>query len=270
MASVESWLYELGMLDQLARADTPMHRVDPRAKVIVTLVFLVCVVSFGKYDLLGLLPFVLFPIVVAAEGDLPLGVIAKRLVAAAPFAVVVGAFNPLLDHAIVGHVAGFAVSGGWASFASIVARFLLTTSAALVLIGTTSMNDVCAALQRMGAPEVFATQLLFLYRYIFVLGEEIMRIARARSLRSFEGRGTGVRVYADILGHLLLRTVARARRIYDAMLSRGFTGRLRTHHPLQFTGRDLAFVMGWSAAFVLFRLYNVPLLLGGLVTRVVS
>lgn len=270
MATVESGLYELGLLDQLARNDTPVHRIDPRAKVVATLVFLVCVVSFGKYDLLGLLPFAVFPIAIASEGDLPFGMLGKRLLAAAPFAVVVGAFNPLLDHAVLGQVAGLTITGGWASFASIVARFLLTTSAALVLIGTTSMNDVCAAIERMGAPQVFATQLLFLYRYIFVLGEEIMRIARARSLRSFGGRGMGVRVYAQILGHLLLRTVARATRIYHAMLARGFTGQLRTQRVLHLSGRDVVFMLGWSATFVLFRLYNVPLLLGGLVTRMVS
>ena len=39
-----------------SRASTPpVHRVDPRAKVITTAVFIVCVVSHGKYDLLGLL-----------------------------------------------------------------------------------------------------------------------------------------------------------------------------------------------------------------------
>lgn len=270
MSSIESGLYELGMLDQLARQDTAVARIDPRAKVVTTLVFLVCIVSFGKYAILGLVPFVLYPVALAAAGEVPFGTIAKRLAVASPFAVLVGAFNPLLDHSTIATVAGVTITGGWVSFASIVARFLLTTSAALVLVGTTSMNDVCTAIQRLGVPDVFATQLLFLYRYIFVLGEEVMRLARARSLRSFGRRGTGAGVYAHILGHLLLRTVMRARRIYDAMLARGFLGQLRTRRELRFTALDAAFTVGWCGTFVLLRIYNVPLLLGDLITKAIS
>jgi cobalt/nickel transport system permease protein len=269
MASIESGLYELGRFDQLAAQDTAVHRLDPRAKVIVTLVYLVCVVSFGRYDILGLLPFLVFPIVLAAEGNLPFGVIARRLLIASPFALVIGVFNPLLDRTVIAVIGPVALTAGWVSYASIVLRFLLTTAAALTLIGTTGMTGVCLAIERLGAPDVFATQLLFLYRYIFVLAEETMRLARARALRSFGDRGMGVRVYSQMLGHLLLRTYARAQRVYNAMLCRGFDGRVRVTRRLAFAGSDWAFLLGWSALFIAFRAYNVPLLLGQLVTRAV-
>ncbi|HEX9093699.1 MAG TPA: energy-coupling factor transporter transmembrane component T, partial [Coriobacteriia bacterium] len=88
--------------------------------------------------------------------------------------------------------------------------------------------------------------------------------------RSFGDRGMGVRVYAQLLGHLLLRTYARAQRIYNAMLCRGFDGRVRTATRLSFGASDWVFLLGWSALFVLFRVYDVPLLLGQLVTKAVS
>ncbi|MBE0417029.1 MAG: cobalt ECF transporter T component CbiQ, partial [Coriobacteriia bacterium] len=97
MSALEEGLYDLGRLDRLAYKDTPVHRLDPRAKVFTTLVFLVCVVSFGTYDLLAMLPFLLFPVVLAAEADLPLGFLMRKLLAVAPFAIFVGIFNPLLD-----------------------------------------------------------------------------------------------------------------------------------------------------------------------------
>ena len=62
VSSVATGLSALDRLDRLARLDTPVHRVDPRAKVVATAVFIVCVVSYGKYELLGLLPFALFPV----------------------------------------------------------------------------------------------------------------------------------------------------------------------------------------------------------------
>ncbi len=103
MSSMEQGLYELGWLDQFSSRDTPVHRVDPRAKVVATLVFLVCVVSFDKYDVLGLVPFVVFPVVLASESGMPYRELAKRLAVAAPFALVIGIFNPILDQQVVGN-----------------------------------------------------------------------------------------------------------------------------------------------------------------------
>jgi cobalt/nickel transport system permease protein len=266
MSSVESGLYQLGWLDQFSELDTPVHRLDPRAKVLATLVFIVCVVSFDKYDVLGLAPFVVFPVVLAAESGMPWRELGKRLAVAAPFALVVGVFNPLLDREVVAQLGPLAITGGWISYFSLIARFLLTASAALLLVGTTGMVGVCSGIERLGAPDVFATQLLFLYRYLFVLAEETMRLQRARTLRSFDGRGLGLRVYGNILGHLLLRAVARAQRVFQAMQCRGFTGQLRTRRSLRMSTRDWVFLFGWSIAFVIFRLFDVPLLIGGLVT----
>lgn len=270
MSTLETGVYDLGRLDQLAHLDTPVHRLDPRAKVVTTVVYLACVVSFGKYELLPMLPFLLYPVFTAAEGGLPVGFLLRKLAAVAPFAVFVGLFNPLLDRAVIAEVAGIGISGGWVSFASILARFFLTTIAALMLVATTGMGGVCSALERLGLPDVLATQTLLLYRYIFVLGGETMRMARARALRSTGNRGMGMRVYVNMLGHLLLRTYARAARVYQAMLARGFDGRIRVFRTLRFTGRDAAYTLGWCAAFAVFRLYNVPLLLGRLLTGLIS
>lgn len=270
MPSLEEGLYDLGRLDQLAYGDTPVHRVDARAKVGVTLVFLVCVVSFRPYDVVPMLPFALFPLFLALDAGLPLGFLGRKLLAVAPFAVLVGMFNPLLDRSVVAQFAGIELSGGWVSFTSILLRFALTTLAALVLIATTSFSGICSALGRLGMPDVLVTQLLLLYRYLFVLGEETMRLARARALRSFGGRGMGPRVYAQILGSLLLRTYGRAARVYQAMLSRGFDGTVRVAREQRFTARDGVFLFGWSTAFVLARVFDVPMLIGGFVTGLIT
>jgi cobalt/nickel transport system permease protein len=145
-------------------------------------------------------------------------------------------------------------------------RFVLTVSAALILIATTGFNAVCLALEKMGTPRSFVVQLLFLYRYIFVLTDEASRMVRARSLRAFGGNGMGIRVFSSMIGHLLLRTMDRAQRIHLAMLCRGFDGEIRIARPLEFTGRDALFCLGWCGLFVLMRLYNLPELIGNAAT----
>jgi cobalt/nickel transport system permease protein len=266
VSSVATGLSTLDRLDRLARQDTVVHRVDPRAKVVATAVFVVCVVSFDRYEVLALVPFALFPVVLAAEGGVPFGFLGRLLLAVSPFALLVGAFNPLLDRELVTIAGGVDIAGGWVSYASILLRFLLTASAALVLTATTSFAGVCLALEKLHVPDVLVTQLLLLYRYIFVLGDESLRMARARSLRAVGRRGTGLRVYAQMLGQLLLRTFARAGRVYLAMKCRGFDGRVRIARRLHLTAADVVFAAGWSAVFVLFRLVDVTTLIGELIT----
>jgi cobalt/nickel transport system permease protein len=73
---------------------------------------------------------------------------------------------------------GVTVSGGWVSFFSVMLKFLLTITSALLLIATTSFPGICRALRKFGIPDIFISQLLFLYRYIFVLVEEAMKVVR--------------------------------------------------------------------------------------------
>ncbi len=168
------------------------------------------------------------------------------------------------------HLGPVAISGGWLSFVSIMIRFFLTVTAALLLISTTGLNGVCLALEKLGAPRAFVVQVLFLYRYLFVLGDEATRLTRARSLRSFEGRGMGIRVFGSLVGQLLLRTLDRARRIHLAMLCRGFDGEVRLTRPLKFTKKDLAYTLGWSGLFVIMRLYNIPQRVGTIIMELVQ
>lgn len=265
MARIESSFLDIGYLDILSSGDTAVHRLDPRTKLLTTLVFIVCILSFGKYEISGLIPYVLYPAVLMAMGKLPPGFIFEKTLLAAPFALFIGIFNPIMDRTILLHLGPIGISGGWVSFFSIMMRFTLTASAALVLIGVTGFNSVCMAVEKMGAPRIFAVQLLFLYRYIFVLADEASRVSRARGLRTFGSRGMGIKVFASMIGQMLLRTLDRAKRIHLAMRCRGFDGEIRILRPMRLGGRDICFLMGWSAFFVGVRFWNFPQILGSLV-----
>lgn len=259
---------ELGQLDRLSYRDTPVHRLDPRAKVVATLLFVAAVVSFPPYEVLPLLPFVLFPVVLASLGDIPAGLIVRKVIAVSPFAIFVGIFNPLFDSAPVAIAPGVSVSAGWVSFASILVKFSLTISAALLLIATTSFPGICRGLRRLGTPALFVSQLLFMYRYLFVLTGEAMRVARARDMRSFGRRGSGPRVFARIVGTLFLRTVERAERIYGAMLARGFRGAVPSMRDERLRAADAMFLVLSGSYFALCRLVAVPEMLGKIVRGV--
>jgi cobalt/nickel transport system permease protein len=268
MASIEGALLDFRRLDWLATGETVIHRLDPRAKVLVTLVFIVSVISFGKYELTALVPFCVYPIVMVALGDLPPLYVIKKIMLLCPFVLMVGVFNPVFDREVLVQLGSVGISGGWISFASIVVRSVLTVGVAVVLVAVTGFPAICWAMERLGMPRVFAMQLLFLYRYIFVLTEEGARASRARELRSCGKKGRGTGAFSSLVGHLLLRTWFRAERIHMAMLARGFNGEFHTMHSSRFGGREIVFLAGWSTLFIILRLQNVSQILGSLATGI--
>lgn len=260
------WI-EIGQMDELGRLDTPVHRLDARAKVITTLVFIMAVMSFPRYEVSALMPFFLYPFALIALGRIPCGYILRKILLAAPFALVIGIFNPLLDHRTVASVGAWNISGGWLSFTSIIIRFLLTVGAALALITCTGLYRLGAGLERIGVPKVFVVQLLFLHRYLFVITAEGHRMMRSLELRSAGQRSLRLRVYGSLVGHLLLRSMDRAERVYRAMLARGFDGEIRILRQSSFRWTDWAFILGWMAFFAIARMWDIADGIGRLFTK---
>jgi len=262
--------FSIGQLDRLSYQDTFVHRLDPRAKVVCTMLFLFTVISFPKYEITALIPFFLFPVLLAALGDIPIPFLLKKVALVSPFAFFIGMFNPLLDRTIVAVIAGVPLSAGWLSFFSILIKFTLTISAALLLIATTSFPGICHALRLLGVPAIFVSQLLFLYRYLFVLMEEAMRLARARDMRSFGDRGSGIKVVVRLIGTLFFRTVERAERIYSAMLSRGFDGDIPSMKHYRLKPVDILYVLVMLVFFTIFRFVPLTGMIGSFAQEIVK
>ncbi len=266
MRSVEGALLDFRQLERLAERDSPLHHVDARAKILATLVFIICVISLGRYQLAALFPFFIFPVVLIAGGGLPVRYLVSKILLVIPFVLVVGIFNPLLDREIVAIAGPVQISGGWISFFSIVLRSLLTVASALILVSLTGFPALCRGLAQLGLPKVFVAQLLFLYRYLFVLAEEAARLKLARDQRCFGGKGTGLASFGTMIGHLLLRSWERAERVYRSMLSRGFAGEFHCPSGSSFGVGDTLFLLGWGLLLLAIRLYDPARLLGLLLT----
>jgi len=268
--TIESAFFELHRLDHLAAQDSVIHRLDARIKVLIIVAFLVCVISFDKYEIAAMLPFALFLIVVLGLGGIPSGFVINKLILVIPLAVLIGLFNPIYDQQPLMQLGAVTISGGWISLFSLLLRFCLTVGAVLALIATTGFNTVCMALEQLGMPAVFAVQLLLLYRYLFVLVEEGQRLDRARKLRSFQGRGLGMRAFAPLIGNLLLRTLDRSQRIHLAMRCRGFDGAIRTCRLRRLNSRDVLVLVVAGGVLFAMRVFDGPSLLGRFVTGLLA
>lgn len=229
------------------------------ALAVVTLAYLVFMLSVPVGELSRLLWFALYPLVMAPVARLDYNRIFVRSLMALPFTVLIGIFNPLLQTETAFSVGGFHVSRGWLSFVSINVRGILSLQALLILVGKGGFSGLCRAMERGGVPSVLTTQLLMVYRYMTVLLEECQSMSRARKARGFMRRNLPLRMWGALCGQLFIRSVERSKRIHACMLARGFTGKMpvygKTHGKWQAV--DYAVVAVSLAAFCVIRFVNL-------------
>lgn len=269
MPNIINSIYNMRLVDDLAQKDTFIHRLHPIVKLLTTAFYLTVVVSFGRYEISSLLPFVFYPVLIIAIAELPAAPVLKMILLVEPFIIGIGVLNPLFDNHIVA-IGGIAISRGWITFLSILIKSAFTVTASILLIATTGMDKLAAALRMLKIPRVFVLQLLLTYRYISVLIEEVYRMQRAYSLRAPGQRGVHRSVWGSFAGQLILRTFDRAQRVYQSMSLRGFTGEYNTGEAAKVGFKDFAYFAGWSVFFIIGRMYNIPMLIGSLFVGVIN
>ncbi|PKM78228.1 MAG: cobalt ECF transporter T component CbiQ [Firmicutes bacterium HGW-Firmicutes-15] len=269
MANIMNSLYDMRLLDDLARKETFIHRLHPMVKLVITIVYLIAVVSFDRYEIGALLSFLFYPVLVFAFAELPIASILKRVLLIEPFIIGIGILNPFFDHQLI-VIGGITISRGWVTFLSLFIKCGLTVTAALLLIATTGMDRLAGALRMLKIPRLFVLQLLLTYRYISVLMEEVARTLRAYSLRAPAQQGIHRSVWGSLAGQLILRTFERAQRVYQAMCLRGFTGEYLTGVNEKIKTLDVAYLVAWILFFAVARIYNIPMLIGLLITGVIK
>lgn len=269
MSKVINALYSMRLLEELARKETTIHRLHPLIKLLTTFVYLTVVVSFERYEIASLLPFIFYPVIIFALAELPAVPILKRILFVEPLIIGIGILNPVFDNYTV-ILGGIAISRGWVTFLSIFIKCGLTVTVSILLIATTGMDKLAAAMRMLRIPKIFVLQLLLTYRYISVLIEEVSRMLRAYSLRAPRQKGIEFNAWGSFAGQLLLRTFDRAQRVYESMSMRGFTGEYNTGDISKVSFKDLAYLTAWSLFFIIARIYNIPTLIGSLLTGVIK
>ncbi len=267
MNRAEQALRELHEMDVLAAGSSPVHALCPAAKFFTTVLYIVLVVSFGKYDLAGLVPMALFPVLLFQCSGIPMGTCFHKLRFMLPLVLTVGLFNPFFDRAPYLMLGGLTVSGGVVSMVTLLLKGTLCLTASFLLMATTRIDALCAALRKLHVPGRFLTLLLLTYRYVGVLTEEAAVMSDAYALRAPGQRGVHHRAWGPFLGQLLLRSMDRAEELYAAMRLRGYHSHFHYALAAPCTVRDAAYLIVCAAAFLLLRFVPVSELLGGLLVR---
>lgn len=235
-------------IDRFAMGDSPIHRLDARAKLVAVLCYTVALISFGRYSIACLAPMAVLPMALLWFGGVPVWFALRRVVILSPFILMLVLMSPVYDrtpHVVMFGPWSYVLSGGWLTAGNIAVKFALGVLALTALMCTTRFALLLEAMRRLGMPQVIVVQLGFLYRYIFVLIDEAMRVRRARDFRGAALAPVGRRLAAvgGIIGTLFVRTLDRSQRIQIAMSARGYRGEVRSLNQLRFAGADVVFLI---------------------------
>lgn len=246
-------------IDRFANSDSPIHRLDPRAKIIGALIFIGTMISIPRYEVLTLVPFLLYPSILIIVSGVPLGYIAKHIALVSPFILFLAIFSPVFDTTPVVMWGGFVLTGGMFSCLSIIIKFIATVGITLVLSSTTRFDRLLKGLGSLGIPRIILMQLSFLYRYLFLLVDEAHRMKLARDARSYGHSTFRFRLHTvgNIIAVLFLKTLDRAEHVYTAMVSRGFSGEMPVITPLRFRIVDSVFLISSIALILCLRFFQI-------------
>ncbi|HEY5584351.1 MAG TPA: cobalt ECF transporter T component CbiQ [Ruminiclostridium sp.] len=264
MSDIMRSMFNVKHLDELSRQKNLINDMHPLAKLIITLVYICTLASFDRYEISGLLPFVLYPMIVIMVCDIPFGNLIKRVLIVEPFIIVAGILNPIFDKNII-EIGGFAFSSGWLTFVSLILKSTLMVTAGFLLIATTGIDDIARALSLMRIPSIFVLLFLLTYRYIFVLMDEAGRLLKAYALRAPDQKGVKIKVWGSMVGQLLIRTYNRAQTIYQSMILKGYNGKYSITIGRGFKLLDAAYFVAWVSFIVVARAINIPLLIAALI-----
>jgi cobalt/nickel transport system permease protein len=242
-------------IDRYAMGDSLIHRLDARAKLVAVLGYMIVLISFDRYSVANLTPMAMLPLALLWFGGVPVWFALRRVVILSPFILMLVLMSPLYDRALQAVTFGpwsYTLRGGWLTAGNISMKFVFGVLAITAMMCTTRFALLLEAMQRLGMPHVIVLQLGFLYRYLFVLIDEAMRVRRARDFRGAALAPAGRRLTAmgGIIGTLFIRTLDRSQRIQIAMASRGYCGEPHSLSQLCFTSIDVLFLILVSAYLV--------------------
>jgi cobalt/nickel transport system permease protein len=187
----------------------------------------------------------------------PVLYVLKRSLVIMPFVLLIAIFVPFFKE---GEVAGSYNIGLWEVtvtysglqvLLNIVIKAWLSIISLILLTSTTRMVHLLRGLEKLRLPRVMVMILSFMYRYLFVLVDEVMRMKQARDSRGVGGgRLRQIRTIGSMIGTLFIRSYERGERVYAAMTARGFDGQTRTLEKLNFRLADAYFGLGLGLILV--------------------
>lgn len=266
MSKFSEAIHGIYHLDALAKQDNMLTRVHPLTKVLISFLYIICVLSYDKYNITGLMGMSLYLIVFMTIANISYNKVLKNSKELILTVFVLGIVNPLFDKSVMFSMGGFNITGGMVSMLTLILKSVFTLLSSYLLIATTSIENICYALRLMHVPKILVTVIMLMYRYITLFVKEVERISLAYSLRAPGQKGIHYRAWGTLAGQMLLRSIDRAENVYESMTIRGFKREFYMEESLDYgTAQKRNSILYFASAgtfIILFRFIPVFELIG--------
>ncbi len=243
----------------LETGDSFIHHLDPRVRIIVSVFLSFAAALCDDLTIAGC--YLGLGILLVAMARLSVAQVIGRLKPLFWFLIMIWLFLPLTfqgERLVEYGIFKISLPGILVSAKiTIKSLSILLMFSALVL--TMSVSSLGAGLHQLRVPDKLVFLLLMTYRYIAVIQEEYSRLLRAAKFRGFTP-GTNLHSYktfAYLAGMLFVRASFRARRVYQAMLCRGFTQKFHTLDVYEPNGLNSLFLCSMLLAGTLLALTEI-------------
>jgi cobalt/nickel transport system permease protein len=258
----------LHFLDPYRDRQSVIHTLDPRVKFIFTLAFIVtmALLPIGAWPVYVLMLTLSLSITVLSE--LGLKYVLKRSLLAIPFVLAAVPLlftvpGPALLTIPIGSFSLTITSTGLERLLSILFKSWVSVQVAIVFAASTPFPDMLLAMRAVKIPRLFVSLFGLMWRYMFVMVDEAIRLLRARASRSgaLDGSKPGgsivwrAKVTGGMAGNLFIRSLDRGDRIYAAMAARGYDGEIRSFPLPPLTSTSWITLLGGLALLIALLLF---------------
>ena len=235
-------------LDEYSRLDSILHRRDPRVKIGAFFAFILFIVLTPAVQMRAFLLYFLLLAGLVFASEIPVSVIFKKSIEMMPIVIGIALFIPFAKPGVVIFTlnAGFirlpVTHTGLLLMWNVLIKAYLSILCSLLLINTTDFADLLKAFEKLRVPGLLVMIISFMYRYLFVIEDELETIQVARQSRTCRQRWwLQIKTLANIVGVLFIRSYEKAEMVYMAMRCRGYSGPIRTLNNWRLTKNDLYF-----------------------------
>lgn len=209
-----------------------LTQLDPRVKILLTLVFVLFVVLTPPREFRQFAAYTALILALILLARLPILATLRRSLVVLPFVLLVALSIPFLKGDEPMPVGSYNLGplslsrSGLLILWNVTIKSWLSALATITLLSTGSLPELLQGLEGLRVPRSLVLLLSFLLRYFPMFASQVARMQRALEARSWRGIRQ-LSLLGNLVGALFIRSYERGERIYKAMLARGFTGEAR-------------------------------------------
>lgn len=209
-----------------------IHRWEPRTKLVTGIIMTFLLVSLRTPRLLIYLYLGMTGLLTSMGFSVK--ILVKRTIYVFPFLIfmaiplLIGGGIPPSDERVT-----LVLLLTFKSLTSLYIMFMIFSSQPII--------ELLNGLAYMKLPKLFISIVFLSWRYVFLLGEKLSNMYKALIARLFKPnvRKSSLKIYGQVMGGMLIKSIDTSDKVYRAMVSRGFDGTIPTSQPKEIKSMDI-------------------------------